>query len=346
MKQIWEQLKHYRLHYFLMVISIFFFGWLITTRDTANWGQNFFTSILYGLGISINAFIIETKLLPNQLYQKRKQIFTVSMIGLILTTGMIMLGLQFGFGQFKYILNVKNSAPISFILSYFFPLSFAAAFTTVIAIFRNQQLTILNMEKMHKEKLQTELNFLKAQINPHFLFNSLNSVYFLIEKENTVARNVLMKFTEMLRYQLYDCNVERINIEDEINFINNYIALQELRKGDKYRIKFEVGNNLTGFKIAPLILITFIENAFKYVSNQSTGENYIQLSLTKTDGILYFTCFNTTDQTAKPDIIDYGGIGVANTKRRLDILYPNHHELYIQQKSHDYTVHLKLKQLI
>ncbi len=346
MKDIWKRLKDYRLHYCLISSSIFFFGWLIATKDLLNWQQNLFTSVLYGLGIAINALIIETKLLPKQLYQKRKQIFILSMISLMISTGLVLLSLQLVFGQFNYILNVKNNAPISFILSYFFPLSFAATVTTVMAIFRNQQLTILNMEKIQKEKLQTELNFLKAQINPHFLFNSLNSVYFLIDKENAAARSVLMTFTEMLRYQLYDCNVERINIEDEINFINNYIALQALRKGDKYKIKFEVGNNLTGFKIAPLILITFIENAFKYVSNLSTGENYIHLSLSKTDDQLYFKCFNTTDQTAKPDIIDYGGIGVANTKRRLDILYPNHHELFIEQKSHDYTVHLTIKQLI
>lgn len=345
MKQIWKQLKHYRLHYFFIILTIFFFGWLIATKDTANWEQNLFTAILYGIGISMNAYIIETKLLPNQLYQKRKQAFTFSIIGLILTTGMILLCLQVIFGQFNYILNVKNNTPISFILSYFFPLAFAATFTTVIAIFRNQQTTILHMEKMHKEKLQTELNFLKAQINPHFLFNSLNSVYFLIDKENSVARNVLMKFTEMLRYQLYDCNVDRINIEDEINFIHNYIALQELRKGDKYKISFEVGDNLTGFKIAPLILITFIENAFKYVSNKSSGDNYIKLSLTKTDGIVHFTCFNTTDETAKPDIIDYGGIGVANTKRRLDILYNKQYDLSIQQNPDDYSIHLTLSQL-
>jgi len=346
MKEFWKQLKYYRLYYFLIVISIFFLGWLITTRDTANWGQNLFTSVLYGLSISINAFIIETKLLPNQLYQKRNRAFTLSIICLVLITGIIMLGLQFTFGQFKYTLNVKNNAPISFILSYFFPLAFAAIFTTVIAIFKNQQLTILNMEKMHKEKLQTELNFLKAQINPHFLFNSLNSVYFLIDKENTKARSVLMKFTEMLRYQLYDCNVERITIEDEINFINNYISLQELRKGDKYKIKFHIGDNLTGFKIAPLILITFIENAFKYVSNKSSGENYINLSLIKTNGVLHFTCFNTTDDTAKQDIIDYGGIGVTNTKRRLDILYNNNYDLSIQKNNHDYSIHLKISQLL
>lgn len=345
MKQLWEKLKHYRLLYVIISMSIFFFGWLIATRDTTNWQQNFLTSVIYGLGISMNAFVIETKLLPKQLYQKRKLLFTISLLLLIITTGMIMLGLQNLFGQFKYILNVKNNAPISFILSYIFPLAFAAIFTTVIAIFKNQQLTILNMEKMHKEKLQTELNFLRAQINPHFLFNSLNSVYFLIDKDNTVARNVLMKFTEMLRYQLYDCNIDRINIEDEIKFIHNYIALQALRKGDKYKISFEVGEHLKGFTIDPLILITFIENAFKYVSNKSTGENYIKLSLTKTDGNLLFTCFNTTDETAKPDIIDYGGIGVTNTKRRLDILYNQQYNLNIQQNPYDYSIHLTLSQL-
>jgi two-component system, LytTR family, sensor kinase len=343
MKNFWKQFRFLQLHYFVISFTIFFGGWLVVTKGAGETGSNFFICLLYSLGIAINSFIIERYLLSNFLYRRQKSLFILFTILLFAVTGFILLFFQNTFGNSTYLLQVKNSQPISFLLSYFFPLAFAAIITTVAAIFRNQQSTILKMEKLNTEKLQTELNFLKAQINPHFLFNSLNSVYFQIDKQNTAARDTLMKFTEMLRYQLYDCNVDRISIADEINFLKNYISLQQLRKGDKYKMNFKAAENVNGFAIAPLILITFLENSFKYLSNKATGENVIEVKLEKENSWFIFSCFNTTDETAKPDVMDYGGIGVVNTKRRLDILYGDDYNLTIDNAINHYNVILKIK---
>ena len=121
-------------------------------------------------------------------------------------------------------------------------------------------------EAVEREKIMNELNFLKEQINPHFLFNSLNSIYFQIDKSNIAARKTLMGLSEMLRYQLYECNAPQIPIDKEIAYLHNYMELQKLRLNTNYTIRFQAQPNVKDFAIAPLLIIPLLENAFKYVS--------------------------------------------------------------------------------
>ena len=128
---------------------------------------------------------------------------------------------------------------------------------------------------LEKERIKNELDYLKAQINPHALFNSLNTIYGHIDKNNQVARNILLQFSELLRYQLYDCGAEKVSLEKEIDYIKNYVAFQRLRKDEKLVVNFQIENIETGLKIAPLLLVVLIENAFKFVSSFSDKENKI-----------------------------------------------------------------------
>ncbi|MCC5758109.1 sensor histidine kinase, partial [Klebsiella pneumoniae] len=126
-----------------------------------------------------------------------------------------------------------------------------------------------------RQRAEAELNFLKSQINPHFLFNSLNSVYFLIDKSNLPARQALEKFSDMLRFQLYETAGTRIPVEKEIRYLQDYMDLQKLRTDTGYEISFRVGEGVAGFAIEPLLLIPFIENAFKHISHFDHQSNYI-----------------------------------------------------------------------
>jgi LytS/YehU family sensor histidine kinase len=128
------------------------------------------------------------------------------------------------------------------------------------------------VELLEKERVQSELDYLKAQINPHALFNSLNTIYGHIDKNNTVARNILLQFSELLRYQLYDCAVEKVSLEKEIEYVKNYVAFHRLRKDEKLVVSLDIGTIQPGLKIAPLLLIVLIENAFKFASNSSDKE--------------------------------------------------------------------------
>ena len=198
------------------------------------------------------------------------------------------------------------------------------------------------VDKMERERVRNELDFLKAQFNPHFLFNSINSIYGHIDRKNVKARNMLLSFSEMLRYQLYECNVDNINIEKEIQYIRNYVALQQERKEENLRVTLDIPEDVRGFTVAPLLLITFVENAFKYVSSYEDQENRVFISLQKKAGELAFRAYNTTDDGAVKLEIEKGGIGIANARRRLDLQYPGRHTLLIAHRGDSYEVVLNL----
>jgi len=196
--------------------------------------------------------------------------------------------------------------------------------------------------EMEKQKTKAELDFLNAQFNPHFLFNSINSIYGQIDKHNTPARNMLLSFSEMLRYQLYDCNTELIAIDKELSYIKNYVALQQARKEESLQCNIEVGKEVAGFMVAPLLFISFIENAFKFVGTGEDGTEWIHLSFKKENNTLTFHCANTKDAGRKESIL-HKGIGINNAKRRLALIYPGKHQLEVTDTETTYEVTLQLE---
>ncbi|MEO7988481.1 MAG: histidine kinase [Chryseolinea sp.] len=196
------------------------------------------------------------------------------------------------------------------------------------------------IRKLEVEKLSSELEYLKAQINPHFVFNSINTIYFQIDKHNVHARESLSAFSEMLRYQLYECNGKEIAIEKEIVYLKNYVALQRSRKDENYSISFEVGENVNGFTISPLLFIPFVENAFKHVSHH-TNKNEVRIRIDKVENNIELFVFNSKE--SKTIVNGYTGIGLKNVQRRLELLYTDRHELVIDNKADRYEVHLSLR---
>jgi len=200
------------------------------------------------------------------------------------------------------------------------------------------------LDKMEKEKTKTELDFLNAQFNPHFLFNSINSIYAHIDKRNPTARNMLLSFSEMLRYQLYDCNTNYISVDKEMSYIRNYVAIQQERKDGRVQVCLTVGDSVTGFFITPLLFIAFIENAFKYVSDHEDKDNRIVIAFERKDNELLFYCHNTKE-SRNGSSIDHKGIGISNARRRMALLYPGQHALNIVDKEDIYEVTVNLQLL-
>ncbi len=197
------------------------------------------------------------------------------------------------------------------------------------------------MAEIAKEKAEAELNFLKSQIIPHFIFNSLNSVYFLINKENTVARETLHKFSEMLRYQLYEVNDSKIPIEKEIHYLKDYMDLQQLRKDEKYSVQLFCAPDVKGFSLEPLLLIPFVENAFKHISHYAQEKNFVKLDMFMVNDHFMFSIVNSKEDQV---VIDkQGGIGLNNVKRRLELLYHGKHELKIDETTTQFSVQLNLQ---
>jgi hypothetical protein len=198
-------------------------------------------------------------------------------------------------------------------------------------------------DKMEKEKTKAELDFLNAQFNPHFLFNSINSIYAHIDKHNPTARNMLLSFSEMLRYQLYDCNTNYISVDKEMSYIRNYVAIQQTRKESRVKVCLTIGESVTGFFITPLLFIAFIENAFKYVSDHEDRDNRVVIAFERKDNELLFYCHNTKE-AGNGHGIEHNGIGIANARRRMALLYPGRHALDIvdNEEMYEVTVNLQL----
>ena len=197
---------------------------------------------------------------------------------------------------------------------------------------------------LEKEKTDSELRFLKSQMNPHFLFNAINSIYVLIKKDPDFAGHTLVKFADMLRYQLYECNSDVIPIEKEISYLDNYIQLEKLRKGDLIHTHYHVSPSTGKFSIAPLLLIPFVENAFKYVSNCPEKNNFVTVDLNFQDNIFELSVENSIDADAMmPKEKAWGGIGLENVRRRLQLIYDGRHALDISTTEDVFSVLLTIK---
>ncbi|MBA3828018.1 MAG: histidine kinase [Taibaiella sp.] len=207
---------------------------------------------------------------------------------------------------------------------------FLIVFIASYAIFLYNQWQMIT-----KEKLNTEISFLKAQINPHFLFNTLNSIYSLTLTKSDKAPDAVVKLSGMMRYTISDAHESYVPLEKEITYIRNYIELQKLRLAEKVRITFDTDGDMDTSNIAPFILIPFIENAFKFGVNPEEDSEIVITIHTKA-GNLELRVFNKKVYVQHKE--EGTGLGIENTRRRLNLLYPGRHALSIRDTDEDFTV--------
>ena len=279
--------------------------------------------------------------IPKLLNKKKYVQFFLSFLGAVIVTAWLRVPVSYFIRKYLFGVPAQDFKTMdvfyeSFI-NIFFWVFFIVAAKMVIERIRSQ----VYIEQIEKEKAANELNFLRAQFNPHFLFNSINSIYAHIDKSNKDARGMLLTFSEMLRYQLYECNVELIEMERELNYIKNYISLQKSRIDERIQVCFSSENMDGAIQVPPLVLITFIENAFKYVGINECRENRVEICLKYENRNLVFSVFNTKDSFIN-NSKKSSGLGIANTKRRLELLYPGKHSLEIQDTENDYTARLTI----
>ncbi|MEL7123582.1 MAG: sensor histidine kinase [Bacteroidota bacterium] len=221
-------------------------------------------------------------------------------------------------------------------------------FTTVFMIstvlesiqihYKDEQLS----NQIKREKLEAEMKFLKSQINPHFLFNALNNIYALSLLRSELTSEVVLKLSDMLRYMLYHTNSQQVLLKDEIHYIKNFIDLYTLKEDAPLQIKTSFKDIDPNLKIAPMVLIPFVENAFKHSKIEDTKNSWLQIGLQAKAKILSFNISNSIPKNNfKKD--GTGGIGLVNVKRRLELQYPNKHLLSIDKTASVFHVTLKLE---
>jgi two-component system, LytTR family, sensor kinase len=196
-----------------------------------------------------------------------------------------------------------------------------------------QQQKVKNIEI---SQLKTELKYLRSQLNPHFLFNGLNTIYGNIDIRDEKARDILVQFSDLLRYSLYEADVDWVILEKEAVYLQNYVALQKARSNTNLLIELDIGIEDPTIKVAPLIFIVFVENAFKFSSREDNIANYIKIALRQSGSRIVFDCSNSYEDPGQV----VGGIGLNNVTRRLELLYKDRHELTIKKEQGVYSVQL------
>lgn len=195
------------------------------------------------------------------------------------------------------------------------------------------------------QTMQSELRFLKSQINPHFLFNTLNNLYALTLKKSDNAPNIVLKLSEIMRYMLYECNERRVLLTKEIQYIHNYLDLERLRQPKEADISFTTEGHISEQMVAPLLFVPFLENSFKHGLNHHVrGGGFVRLRLSVSGDDLEFFIENSKVE-ALPSLHHprSGGIGLVNLRARLEMLYPDDHDLEVRDEPHRYAVTLRLK---
>lgn len=193
----------------------------------------------------------------------------------------------------------------------------------------------LQLEKLTNDHLQTELKFLKAQYHPHFLFNALNTVYFQMDENISEAKKSIEKFSELLRYQLYDQH-QTVPVSNELHYLQNFIELQKIRSSDRLQLTVQFDGALNGQQVYPLLFLPLVENAFKYVG----GDYHIDISAWQEGDSIFFRVVNSL-----PDLMENkrAGIGLENLKRRLELLYPSKHQFSVLKKENQFLAEMQLE---
>jgi two-component system LytT family sensor kinase len=297
------------------------------------------TFLGYGL-VNISLFYLNyLQLIPRYLDRKhyRKYIFVV--IVTVIVYGFLKYGLGLIFHQ--HILRNREGHTITF-ASYYISTVFTSTLFILFSIILHFTVDWFLNERIQRDlenqRLTAELALLKSQINPHFLFNSLNSIYSLAYQRAENTPEAILKLSEIMRYMLYECNDNKVDLANELQYLQNFIDLQKIRFGDNSFVNFEVEGIITNQQIVPLLLISFIENAFKHgVANDANAP--IQLKITVDDHHLHFYMHNRKHLHNRDAA---GGIGLNNVKRRLKLLYPNQYHLTINDTVDTYTCELSL----
>lgn len=237
----------------------------------------------------------------------------------------------------RNVIQTRRLFFLSFIQGIIIFLLFAISLSIKLSIewFKNEK--IKNLIKT--QKINAELSFLKTQLNPHFLFNTLNSIYSLANKKSDDTTEAIITLSELMRYMIYETNKEFVTLQHEIDYIKNFISLQNLRLKDSSGVRFNVRGKLD-YNIEPLLLISFIENAFKYGTDY-TGKTNINIEIKIEDATLSLKVSNYISLKEKSNL--GSGVGMENIKNRLNILYSNSHTLTIEESDNLFNVELVLK---
>ena len=298
--------------------------------------SNAITTICYAIPVYVNLYW----LIPKFLLKKKYVLYG----GLLTLVTLVMVGLA-GISLYNYLAMVTDSKDVFFVsvegqIFLVTEIVMLIAVTTVLYLLRDRNKKERRLKELENKNLKSELNLLKSQVNPHFLFNALNSVYVLIKDNQEKARETLARISDMLSHQLYDGSKDKVALEKEVQHVKNYIELAKVRQGEKVTVKWNCTGEHGHRKIVPMLLIPFVENAFKHGVNSGLNHYEIDIEIMLKKNLMHFHCRNQYRKNGHSP--DPGGLGLENVKRRLELLYPGKHRLHISDHNGSFDVGLEI----
>jgi two-component system LytT family sensor kinase len=335
MKQRWQIFWH--ISFWIVLMGLFLF--LVYENAKLTTADILVIFLLYP-AINISLFYLNYLLLIPLFLDKKRYSYYFAAVAVVL--------LVYGFGKygvalvFKEIVLMHEKGHYVHFWQYFLSTIFTSLlFLVLSAALKFTVDWVLNeriQRDLENQRLSAELAFLKSQINPHFLFNSLNSIYSLAYQRSETTPEAILKLSEIMRYMLYECNDNKVDLEKELQYLQNYIDLQKIRFANKAYIDFKIEGKVEDQQIVPLLLIAFIENAFKHgVANNPLTP--IRLLIDVEEAHLHLYIQNKKHNNNRDAS---GGIGLNNVQRRLNLLYPGKYNLDIKDETDTYTVELSL----
>ncbi|GAB5410685.1 MAG: histidine kinase [Balneolaceae bacterium] len=237
-------------------------------------------------------------------------------------------------GAFNVAKSLKNILGI-------YPAVALASFIKITKHFYSEE---SKSQELQQQKLQAELNFLKGQIHPHFLFNTLNNLYALTLKKSESSPEVVLKLSELLSFMLYECNSRTVPLNKELKLIENYISLEKIRYDERLTVSYEAYGDISQGQIPPMLLLPFVENAFKHGTSDTLDEVWVDINVVIRNQTLSLSVKNSNGQNSGQEEFEYQqGIGLKNVNRRLELLYNGFYDLKIEDDGKAYSVSLEIE---
>lgn len=335
----------------LLFHGLLWLGILLTQAFLIGGGENILETIpksgIFVLGQMLLVYSNTHWLFPNFYLKKKHAIYLV--LGLL-----VILAVSYGVqelieyfyprGRFRSLKKISTITRSWYFLGRSFPLFMAFLLSTLLQVTRLFAIKEKESVQLRSEKLETELKFLRSQTNPHFLFNALNNIYTLALIKSEKAPDYLLVLSDMLRYMLYECNAPKVRLEKEIGYIRHFISLNLLKDSRGLNVNFECGEIPEYLEIAPMLLIPLVENAFKHSKFEDKANGWININLQIKEEALHLYVQNSLpDKSHSTD--NTGGIGLANVRRQLELIYPDQFQLIIDEQDHIFSVELIILKL-
>jgi len=328
----------------LLMHVVVWLVFIIVSLSSIYFGNGTITyEIFLVIGGSLLLFYINySYLVPKFLLQKNKKLYLVTAAALIILVAFFQLMVAPSRPHMRPEL-LQDPPPVRMPFGVFVPVLinlFFVVIGTSIKIYAEWNRNEINKKEIENQKNKTELHFLKHQLSPHFLFNSLNSIYSLSNKKSPNAPEAIITLSELMRYMLYETDSELVRLKEELEYIQNYLKLQRLRIANNENVILNINGPVANQKITPLLLISFIENAFKY-GTDLMGNTEVKIRVKVQQDKLEFTCVNLIGHRRESS--ENSGIGLINTRERLKLLYPGKHFLKVKEEQNRFVVNLTLE---